>query len=114
MDFVGRMVQDVSDKDIFFNLKNLLERDNQLDTRLKSIFEEAGFVAQETGLNLSLPALSPRFNRRCEFIEEGRAFVSWDGFIHPCYFLWHTYSCFVTEWQKYVNAQEFGTVTKES
>jgi putative metalloenzyme radical SAM/SPASM domain maturase len=114
VDFVGRMVQDASDKDIFFNLKNLLERDNQLDTRLKSIFEEAGIAAQESGLNLSLPALSPRFNRRCEFIEEGGAFVSWDGFIHPCYFLWHTYSCFVTEWQKYVNAQKFGTVTKES
>jgi putative metalloenzyme radical SAM/SPASM domain maturase len=104
VDFVDRMVRDASDKDIFFNLKNLLERDNQLDTRLKSIIEEAGIAAQEIGLSLSLPALSPRFNRRCEFIEEGGAFVSWDGFIHPC---------FVTEWQKYVNAQEFGTVTKE-
>jgi putative metalloenzyme radical SAM/SPASM domain maturase len=87
VDFVGRMVQDASGKDIFFNLKNLLERDEQIYMRLKSIFEEAGIAAGETGLDLSLPALSPRFDRRCEFIEEGGAFVSWDGYIHPCYFL---------------------------
>ena len=75
---------------------------------------EAEKVAADTGLRLTLPAHSPRYERRCDFIEDGGAFISWDGRVHPCYFLWHTYSCFVTEWQKYVTARDFGTIDEES
>lgn len=114
VDFVDRMVQEAAAKDIFFSLKNILERDEELHERLLTTLKEAELTAVEIGLTLSLPAASPQFERRCEFIEEGGAFVSWDGRIHPCYFLWHSYSCFVTDWRKYVNALDFGTIRSES
>ncbi len=113
VNIVDRMVQDAIDKDIFFNLKNLLERHDDDHDKLISVMREAEKVAADTGLRLTLPAHSPRYERRCDFIEEGGAFISWDGHVHPCYFLWHTYSCFVTEWQKYVTARDFGTIDEE-
>lgn len=113
VDFVDCMVKEAAARDIFFSLKNILGRDEGLHKRLISALEEAELAAEECGLTLSLPAASPQFNRRCEFIEEGGAFVAWDGSIHPCYFLWHTYACFVTDWRKYVNAVDFGTVQAE-
>ena len=33
--------------------------------------------------------------RRCDFVEDGSFFVSWDGDVHPCYSLWHRYSCHI-------------------
>lgn len=114
VDFVDRMVKDAAAKDIFFSLKNILERDEELHQRLSVILNEAEVVAAENGLNISLPAASPQYERRCEFVEEGAMFVSWDGGIHPCYFLWHSYACYVTDWRKYVSALEFGTIRSES
>jgi MoaA/NifB/PqqE/SkfB family radical SAM enzyme len=70
------------------------------------VFDEAKAVAAEVGLSLKLPGLSPRAERRCDFMEDGSAMVSWDGMVHPCYFLWHSYHCHFSYWRKYVPGLE--------
>jgi len=106
VDFVKEMVADARSKDIFFHVRNLLARDEALADEVARVFEEATTVAAEVGLSLKLPGLSPRAERRCDFIEEGSAMVSWDGRVHPCYFLWHSYHCHFSYWRKYVPGLE--------
>jgi MoaA/NifB/PqqE/SkfB family radical SAM enzyme len=56
----------------------------------------------------------PSKARRCEFIEGGSAFVSWDGKVHPCYFLWHRYQCHIGGLVKYVRPESFGSLEEQS
>lgn len=109
-DFVDRMVKAAYDDGIFFHLKNHLDRDEEKYSRLQSTLDDCRRIAGETGLRLELPESAPTLERRCDFIEEGGTFISWTGTVHPCYFLWHSYSCFVTDWRKYVTAKDFGRI----
>jgi MoaA/NifB/PqqE/SkfB family radical SAM enzyme len=52
----------------------------------------------------------PTRARRCEFVEGGGAFVSWDGGVHPCYFLWHGYSAHAGGVVKHVQPRSLGNV----
>ena len=106
VDFVKEMVADARSRDIFFHVRNLLARDEELADELARVFEEAKDVAAEVGLSLKLPGLSPRAERRCDFMEDGSVMVSWNGMVHPCYFLWHSYYCHFSYWRKYVPGLE--------
>lgn len=113
IDFVDRMLAEAAEQDIFFHLKNLLNCDPELRKNLSDAFSAATSVAAETGLDLRLPAMTPQARKRCDFIESGSAFVSVNGDVHPCYFLWHHYQCFVSGWQKYVAPRVFGNLKQE-
>ncbi|RMG95433.1 MAG: radical SAM protein, partial [Candidatus Dadabacteria bacterium] len=102
VDFVEAMKADAHARDIFVNVQKILERDEAWLGRVQEIFAEAVRAAAEVGLDLRLPEVVPRGDRRCDFVEEGSAFVSWDGGVHPCYFLWHGYRCFVNGREKFV------------
>ncbi len=97
--FVEQMKNDAQSQGIALHLERLLSRDEQWFTRIEEVFEEARETAEEEGLELTLPATAPHNSRRCEFVEEGGAFVSWNGDVHPCYFLWHRYTCYVGGWE---------------
>ncbi|MRR59117.1 MAG: radical SAM protein, partial [Deltaproteobacteria bacterium] len=88
----------------------LMERDEEWAAELERVFAEAREVARETGLALTFPGTAPSSSRRCEFVEGGGAFVSWNGNVHPCYFLWHQYGCHLFGRKKFVNARSFGNV----
>lgn len=110
VDFVARMKEHARSRNIFLNLDKLLGRDEGWFEEAAGIFAEARAVAAEEGLDLKLPELVPREKRRCEFVEGGGAFVSWDGDVHPCYFLWHRYQCHVQGWNQVVRPRSFGSV----
>ena len=84
--------------------------DEGLLPRVEAAFAEASEAARELGIDLRLPASVPTRERRCDFIEGGSAFVSWDGDVHPCYFLWHKYHCYVGGTSKKVAPQSFGNL----
>jgi len=109
-DMVEEMKAEARSRDISLHLKNLMERDEEWAAELESVFAEARQVARETGLALTLPGTAPSSSRRCEFVEGGGAFVTWNGNVHPCYFLWHQYGCHLFGRKKFVNARSFGNV----
>ena len=76
------------------------------------MFDEAAAVARAEGLDLRLPEVVPCGDRKCEFVEDGGAFVSWDGRVHPCYFLWHGYRCFINGREKFVLPKVFGDLAE--
>jgi radical SAM protein with 4Fe4S-binding SPASM domain len=112
-DFVKGLRKEAASRDIFVHLENLLKRDDALSAELEQIFEISQEVARKTGLDLRLPAFMPGAKRHCDFIESGSAFVSWDGEVHPCHFLWHRFDCYVSGWRKTVNSKSFGNVSRD-
>lgn len=112
VDFVTEMQADARSRELFFHLKNLLARDEAWVAELGRIFAEAGRVAAETGLELSLPEITPKSDRKCDFVDRGSAFISWDGEVHNCYFLWHRFSCYFSDRKKFVNPRPFGNLAE--
>ncbi|NOY14180.1 MAG: radical SAM/SPASM family putative metalloenzyme maturase, partial [Deltaproteobacteria bacterium] len=113
IDFVEKMKADAQQQDIFLDLKKLFNLDTTWLERASAIFAEAEQVAQREGLELELPKLVLKENRRCEFVEDGSAFISWQGDVHPCYFLWHNYHCFASGWQQMVKPKIFGNLNEQ-
>lgn len=111
VDFVKEMVADARSKGIFFHVRNLIARDEALADQVEEVFAGAREAADEVGIELLLPGTTPREERRCDFVADGSALVSWDGEVHPCYFLWHRFQCHFSYWRKYVPglSLEFGS-----
>jgi len=107
---VEQMRNDAEAQGITLHVDRLLRRDEEWLASAEAIFDEARQASREAGMELTLPGMAPRNTRRCEFVEGGSAFISWDGNVHPCYFLWHRYSCFVGGVAKRVKPWVFGNV----
>lgn len=113
VDFVLEMIAEARARDIFLHIENLMKRDETLFEEVARTFDQARAVAEETGLDLRLPGVAPKNDRTCDFIDNGGVFVSWDGEILPCYFLWHTFQCHFAGRKKYVKKKVFGTLAEK-
>ena len=112
VEFVAAMKADAQQRDITLDLKRLFAIDSGRIHESQSVFEEAVKVARRTGIELRLPEIARRERRGCSFIEQGSAFVSWDGSMHPCYHLWHQCRSFANGWLHPVQPRVFGNVTE--
>ncbi len=112
IDMVEAMKSEARRRGIAFDLRKLLDLDRALQDQVAAVFEEAQQVARASGLELSLPAMAPKDERSCPFVEEGSAFLSWDGAVHPCYFLWHRYTCYASGWEQAVQPKVFGRLSE--
>ena len=110
VNFVDAMRRDAQYRGISLDLKQLFGMDYGRLERVAEAFDRAREVARETGLELRLPAVAPREKRSCAFVEEGGAFISWDGTMHPCYHLWHRCRSFANGWLSPVQPRVFGNV----
>jgi putative metalloenzyme radical SAM/SPASM domain maturase len=98
--------------DIFMDVMQLLKRDTTLQSEVEKVYGEAQRVADEMGIELKLPVTVPLAERKCDFVTGGSAFISWDGGVHPCYFLWHHYRCYINDWDRLVKPKEFGHLSE--
>ena len=110
VNLVDAMKIEARRRGIFIDMKKLIQLDTGKMEDVAAVFAEAEAVARENGVELRLPDVTLREKRRCSFVEEGGAFVSWEGNVSPCYFLWHRYSCFASNWQQQVQPKVFGNV----
>ncbi len=108
--FVEQMRNDAEAQGITLHVERLLKRDEKWFAYAAGVFDEARRAAQEEGVELTLPGMAPRNTRKCEFVEGDSAFVSWDGKVHPCYFLWHGYACYVGGVEKRVKPWVLGNL----
>ena len=114
VNFVSQMETEAYSRFIPFHLENLVSEDRATLERVEQVFSDARQFAEKTGLELSLPAIFPTFDRKCNFIEDGSAFVSWQGTVHPCYFLWHKYVCYVGGVKKNVSLKTVGDLADQN
>ena len=108
VDYSLKMIAHAAEQGVWIHGKRLVPGGDELLQRVEEAFSEAEEIARREGIDLRLPAVRPRRERRCDFIEDGGAFVTWDGGLHPCYFLWHRYSCHVGGVAKRVKPRSFG------
>ena len=110
VNFVDAMKKEAEANNIFLDLKKLLNLDHGQNDEVAAVFEQARQVAERLGMDLKLPGVLLKETRSCGFVEDGGAFVSWNGSVSPCYFLWHRYRCFASGWDQQVQAKVFGNV----
>ncbi len=115
IDLVEGMKAEALARDIPLNIRRLLERRHPPQPeRAGRVLEQARQRARELGLEITLPAPRPRQQRRCPFVEDGGTFVSYQGKVHPCYFLWHHYACYLDGRRKEVRPRVFGDLARRS
>jgi len=107
---VEQMRSDAESQGITLHMERLLRRDEEWLASAERVLDEARQTAREEGVELTLPGMMPRNTRKCEFVEGDSAFISWDGNVHPCYFLWHRYACYVGGIEKRVKPWVFGNL----
>jgi len=112
INFVDTMRADAQHRGIPLDLKRLFAMDYSRIEAVDSAFEQAREVARQTGLDLRLPKIVPQGRRSCSFIEQGSAFISWDGSMHPCYQLWHACRSYANGWQHPVQPRVFGNIVE--
>jgi len=110
--FVDAMLTDAMRQGISMNLQKLFSADHAWVEKMETIFAAARSVGEEAGISLQLPEIIPKSVRRCEFVEEGSLFVSWEGNVHPCYFLWHPCRCYINGIEKTVKPRVFGNLSE--
>ncbi|MBK5275988.1 MAG: radical SAM/SPASM family putative metalloenzyme maturase [Desulfuromonadales bacterium] len=113
VDLVEAMKAEAEQQGITLDLKKLFKFEQQRLDEVSEIFAAATEVAGRTGLELHLPEVALKEQRKCSFVEEGSAFVSWNGDISPCYFLWHRYECFASGWNQTVKPKVFGNLADQ-
>ncbi|MGI6253781.1 MAG: radical SAM/SPASM family putative metalloenzyme maturase [Aminivibrio sp.] len=111
VDFMEKVVSEISEKGLPQHMHNLAAHDDEEFSALQELFERSARLAEDLGVDLRLPALTPKAERRCDFVEEGSAFISAWGTVHPCYFLWHSYTSRADGRNRPVEAQSFGSLT---
>lgn len=109
---VEQMKAEAVAQGIVLDLRSLMAVDEGLLEEVAEVFAESRRVAQECGVELRLPEILPKHQRSCEFVEEGGAFVAWDGKIYPCYFLWHRFNCYAMGWEQKVQPKVFGDLSE--
>jgi putative metalloenzyme radical SAM/SPASM domain maturase len=110
VDLVETMKEEADRTNSFLNMKKLLQLNHDGIDNVEQILERSELVATTCGIELRLPTATLKDQRHCSFVEEGGAFVSWDGNVSPCYFLWHRYNCFASGWQQQVESKVFGNL----
>jgi len=113
-ELVKQMKAEARDQEIFFNVRQLFERDENQSNLTARVFAQAIEVATQHGLELRLPSVVPLHERSCTFVEDGGAFISWDGKLHPCYNLWHGYRCYIEDWERTVSPKSFGNICRKN
>ncbi len=108
--FMEKVIAEISVRGLPQHVPNLVAHNEAEHRRMEELFQSCEELASRTGIELRLPSLGPRYKRRCDFIEEGSAFVSASGTVHPCYFLWHSFICHADGRVRPVDALSFGSV----
>ena len=113
IDYVQAMVADAAAQHVSLKVAELMRFDEARLGEVEETFGRAASLARELGLDLQLPRTVPTQVRRCDFVEEGSAFVSWKGDLHPCYFLWHGFACHLAGLVKVVEPRVFGNLREQ-
>jgi len=114
---VAALKEEALEQDLYINLFHLLFEASEGPgkyNRIKEVFNTAEIKAKEYEIALTLPQIRPKTDRKCQFVEDKTIFVTWDGLVSPCYFLWHKYETMRNGYIKQVSPQYFGNINDSS
>jgi len=104
------MYDEAISQGLTLNMKNLIKRDDRLLDELNSVFEEVQRLSEKNDISIHIPRTNPTPLRKCDFLEEKCMYIGVDGEISPCYFLWHSFTCYISGLKKSVKRWSFGNI----
>lgn len=107
---VADFKQEALENDLYVNMHHLVNERQGEYAGIREVFDQAFEDAESAGIELKLPRIRPKTDRYCPFVEENVMFVTWDGHVSPCYFLWHQYAAMRAGYVKQVDPVYFGNV----
>lgn len=109
--FIRKIMDEAAREEEYLNIPHILQRDEGLIRDLEAVFGEATKIADEYKMHLDLPRIIPSSERKCDFIEEDSVFIDIEGKLYPCYFLWHSFLCYIHGRRKQVMRRAMGDCT---
>jgi len=113
-EILQEMREEAASKDAWLHWKNLFNYDPALAQKTQSVFSRSANLAKLYGVELYLPPLEAPSRRKCTFMEEKAAFISFQGEVMPCHFLWHSYPCMAANEVITVQQRSYGNITDAS
>ncbi|MEN2995087.1 MAG: radical SAM/SPASM family putative metalloenzyme maturase [Thermodesulfovibrio sp.] len=104
------MYDEATQRGLTLHMRNLINRDEKLIKEVDSVLKELKDLSEKLQISIKIPKCNPSPLRRCDFIEEKCLFVGVDGEVSPCYFLWHTFTCYIGGLRKSVKRWTFGNI----
>lgn len=114
LDLIKGMYKEAAAENIRMHGETLLSYQPDLASQAEIIFDLARAIAIKGGITISLPPLAARDQRQCPFMDEKAAFISFQGEVMPCHFLWHTYPCIAGTETIKVQKRSFGHILSEN
>ncbi len=111
---VDEFKQEAIEQSLYVNMFHLSNEPQGEFERIQGLFDQALDRANQAGIELILPQIRPRTDRYCPFVEENTMFITWDGNVSPCYFLWHKYTVLRVGYIKHINPVYFGNVQQKA
>ena len=111
--FFEEMRQEAKSKDIRLNLRGLITQNNYKFDDVQNVFHQARSIAKTRNIDLFLPPLQALNQRSCIFMTDGATFISSNGDVMSCHFLWHTYSCQMLNETINIKKRVFGNISRQ-
>lgn len=107
------MLAEVRQRDLQFSMSRLLNVNWTHLEQARNVLAKSAERAASRGIRLHLPELAAREPRQCPFVSDPSLFVTHDGALTPCYYLWHGYSTWVGGEEISVRQTAFGHVPQD-
>ncbi|MFT5699377.1 MAG: putative metalloenzyme radical SAM/SPASM domain maturase [Desulforhopalus sp.] len=111
---LSELLAEAKGRDIQLNFVDLNLDDLQRSQELEKAITATKELATNRGLELFIPSLQATSTRECRFLKEKAVFISANGDVAPCHFLWHTYSCRILKNEAKVKKRSFGNVSHKT
>ncbi|MGB9822778.1 MULTISPECIES: radical SAM/SPASM family putative metalloenzyme maturase [Thermodesulfovibrio] len=113
MKFFKAMYDEAAEKGLTLHMQNLINRDDELINAVKAVLEEVEKLCRKANISAQIPGTNPVPQRKCDFLEEKCMYVGVDGEVSPCYFLWHSFTCYIGGLKKAIKRWSFGNVIQK-
>ncbi|WP_353683879.1 radical SAM/SPASM family putative metalloenzyme maturase [Thermodesulfovibrio sp. 3907-1M] len=107
------MYDEAAYQGLTLHMQNLINRNGELVNTVRAVLEEVENLCKKANISVQIPGTNPAPHRKCDFLEEKCMYVGVDGEISPCYFLWHSFTCYIGGLKKSVKRWSFGNVIEK-
>lgn len=111
------MLAEAKEQEIWMHMRSLLDWDKRHQSEtgkaVEKILSTTRKIADEAGMELRMPPFMASEELSCRFVEDGAAFVTSQGDISPCQFLWHSYACYLDGSEKQIKPKVFGNLAED-
>lgn len=111
--FFKAMYNEAQKNGVTLHIQNLINRNESLLNKTQRILKEVETFCRKNHISAQIPRTNPNSHRKCDFVEEKCIFVGVDGEVSPCYFLWHSFTCYISGLKKSIKKWSFGNIKEK-